>query len=292
MKNAMLLSLGTFFIVGCSNFHSTNIEKSGYSFFVAGHLYGKTWGNSLHIHEPFKNYIPEINQYPNVAFGIFTGDLVRHSTLENFETVVKDLNELKMPYYIAPGNHDTYNRNLYDSLFGDPLHNYRPYRSFKFQNDLFIILDGNLNHWSILGDQLNFLKKTLSNQANGSSNIFVFVHQLIYWSKTNEFKNIDLNWLPYAPDSTNYRSTIEPLLEMLNKPVYLFSGDLGASAKVTPYMYFKKKNVVYIASGMGGMKNDNFIFVNVGEKGNVSFDLIALQGDPHRLGKLEQYKMP
>ncbi len=57
-------------------------------------------------------------------------------------------------------------------------------------------------------------------------------------------------------------------------------------------MYFKKNNIVYIASGMGNMKNDNFIFVNVNRDGKVTFDLIALQGDPHRLGKLEDFKMP
>ncbi len=268
-------------------------ESRAYSFFVAGHLYGKPWKyNNDRPHKPFVDYIPEINSYPHIAFGIFTGDVVRKPEQSNFDTLVKDLSALKVPWYVAPGNHDMGNRELCERYFGDSSHNYRPYREFAYRDDLFIILDGNLHHWNIKGKQLEFLKRTLQEKAGKSRNIFVFVHQLIFWDDDNEFKNIHLNWPPYTPDTTNYWGEVEPLLAATNKPVYLFSGDLGANKQATPYMYFKKGNITYIASGMGNMKNDNFIFVNVNRDGKVTFDLIALQGDPHRLGKLEDFTMP
>lgn len=295
MKNVFLFLWVIVVLSSCNNNHSTRTAEEEYSFFVAGHLYGVTWGknrNSLHIHEPFKEYIPKINKYPNMAFGIFTGDIVRNSTRANYDTTIHDLQALKMPYYVAPGNHDVGNRELFESYFGDSTENNRSYGYFKYNNDLFIILDANLNHWNIKGEQLKFLKQTLRSESGNSRNIFVFLHQLIFWNKFNAFKNIHLNWPPYTPDTTNYWSEVEPVLAGTKKTIYLFAGDLGANAEATPYMYYQKNNIVYIASGMGNMKEDNFIFVNVDRSGAVSFDLKALQGDPDRLGQLENFKMP
>ncbi len=270
-----------------------NPDNNAYSFFVAGHLYGKPWKyNNDRPHTPFVDYIPEINNHPGIAFGIFTGDVVRKPERANFDTLIKDLSTLNVPWYVVPGNHDIGDRELFRKYFGDTLNDNRPYRCFTYNRDLFILLDANEDKWNIKGKQLEFLKKTLAEKAPEIRNIFVFVHQLIFWNNNNEFRNIHVNWPPDIPDTTNYWSEIEPLLAGTKKPVFLFAGDLGANNQATPFLYYKKNNIVYIASGMGNMKNDNFIFVNVNRDGKVTFDLIALQGDPHRLGKPEDFKMP
>ena len=290
MKKIIYLLIATVLLFSCQK---DNSESNAYSFFVAGHLYGKPWKlNNDRPHKPFVDYIPEINSHPGIAFGIFTGDVVRKPEQANFDTLVKDLKPLEVPWYVVPGNHGISNRKLFEKYFGDSLHNYRTYRSFSHDHDLFILLDANIDHWNIKGEQLEFLKKTLEEKAAKSRNIFVFVHQLIFWDDKNEFRNIVVNWPPYTPDTTNYWGEVEPLLAGTQKPVYLFAGDVGANKESTPYMYYKKNNIVYIASGMGNMKDDNFIFVNVNRDGKVYFDLIALQGDPNRLGKLEDFKMP
>ena len=267
-------------------------DKNSYSFFVAGHLYGSTSGNSVHIHPPFKAVFPFIRSQPGMAFGVFTGDLVRKSEPENFDTLVSELSKLRLPYYIAPGNHDVGNRALYESYFGKKERENKTYSSFTHENDLFILLDANLNNWSITGEQLFFLEENLAQFADKSRNIFVFVHQLIWWSNNNEFKNITMNWPPYTPDSTNYWTTIEPLLASAKKPVYLFAGDLGANHIATPFMYFKKGNISYIAGGMGQKIDDNFVIVEVDEDGSVNLELVALQGDKDRFGDLEGYQLP
>ncbi len=74
--------------------------------------------------------------------------------------------------------------------------------------------------------------------------------------------------------------------------VFLFAGDLGATKKATPYMYYKDNNITYIGGGMGSGLNDNYLFVSVDEDGSVQFDLIALQGNRNRFGKLEDYVLP
>jgi 3',5'-cyclic AMP phosphodiesterase CpdA len=265
---------------------------TSYSFFVAGHIYGKPTDSSLHIYPPFKKQFTYIRSYPDMIFGIFTGDIVRHPTKTSFDTLVAELTELGLPYHIAPGNHDMGNPELYKQYFGDHAHNGRTYLSFVHHEDLFIILDGNLNRENITGGQLEFLRATLENFSDESNNIFVFVHQLIWWNKNNEFRNVVTNWPPVVPDTNNFSSVVSPMLAATGKPVYLFAGDLGANHLATPFMYHEKGNLHFIGSGMGQGKDDNFIIVRVGPDGQVNLELIALQGSRNRLGRLEDYKLP
>lgn len=291
MKNIFYLSLLLILFISCES----TIEKKSYepySFFVAGHTYGKPLATNLGLHPPFKAIFPLIKAHPGIKFGVLTGDLVRYSTAESWDSVKSDLSELELPVYVAPGNHDISEMHLFEQYFGDASNNLRTYRHFRFNNDLFIILDGNLDKWNIKGEQFIFFKKTLDQHSKQADHIFIFVHQLIWWDDKNEFSNVHLNWPPITPDSTNYRTEIAPLLNTLEKPVFIFAGDLGANESATPYMYYKKNNIRYIAGGMGNMVNDNFIFVNIDEMGNVALDLVALQGGAHRLGNLKDFKLP
>ena len=69
----------------------------------------------------------------------------------------------------------------------------------------------------------------------------------------------------------------------------MFAGDTGIYDH--GYMYYKdSENITFIASGMGGRKQDNFIVVDVQSDKFVSFQLIALYGeDVNALGKLKDY---
>lgn len=286
------LSIFIVLILSCFLFTKCTKESATYSFFVAGHVYGSPSGNSVHIHPPFKENFPYIRSQAGMSFGVFTGDMVRKSIPQNFDTLVSELQELGLPYYVVPGNHDIGNRKLYEKYFGDKKNKNKTYSSFEYKGDLFIFLDGNLNQESISGEQLEFLKSTLYLNGSSAKNIFVFVHQLIWWKKDNEFKNIVTNWPPNTPGSNNYWSDVEPLFESTRKPVYLFAGDLGANHPATPFMYYKKENITYVAGGMGHKKQDNIIIVNVNETGKVNLELVALQGDANSLGSLEDYVLP
>jgi len=265
-------------------------EKSNaYSFFVAGHTYGNPNAKNLHLHPAFVKQFETIHNHPGIAFGIFNGDLVRKSTPENWDSVEVDLAKLKVPYYVVPGNHDTYNRPLFEEKFGDPENEFRTYSFFKKQQDLFILLDGNLDKWSITGKQLEFFTKVIHQEAPTARNIFVFVHELIWWDEANEFAEVKLNWPPYTPDTTNYWSTIEPLLRKQGKPVFICAGDLGASNQASAIMFAEKDGITYLASGMGGNKDENFLLVDVDENGKVEFEVVALRADPGRLGKIKNY---
>jgi len=263
-----------------------------YSFFVAGHVYGKPDRDTLGFHPPFKEEFDFIRSYPEISFGVLTGDIVQHSNAESWDVIDFEIEELGLPIFFAPGNHDVYNYKLYKQRYGDPEYNYRTFRYFNHQDDLFIILYANIVKWNISGEQLDFLKDVLNNNKGVVKNVFVFVHQPIWLNQHTVFKNIKHNWHPLTPDTTNYWRDMEPDFQDYPAPVYIFTGDLGANKGATPYMYFKDSNITYIGGGMGSGINDNYIFVSKDMHNVIHFDLIALQGDRNRFGRLEDYVLP
>lgn len=278
MKNLFLLLALVFILYSCKR-----DDAEQYSFFVAGHAYGAPMADNQGLHPPFVNEFDNLNSNNRLQFGVLTGDIVRISDTASWDAVDRQLENLHMPVYFCPGNHDTYNRKLYESRYG------KPYYSFNAGSDLFIVLDGSLDRWNITGDQLNFLTMALKQAKSGVNNVFVFIHQLIWWDEHNIFSSVKLNWPPYTPDTTNYWAVIEPMLQDLNAPVYIFAGDLGASTKASPVMYYPDGNITYIGSGMGSIVADNYIIVTSGPGGQVSFELIAPGNDPRRLGNLEDH---
>ena len=282
LKRIILFSFvaSTTLFFGCRDENST-----AYSFFVAGHLYGDPTLDTLGIHPPFKEKIPFLNSIEHLKFGVLTGDVVRESSDERWDAVDHDLNLLKVPFYIAPGNHELIHfREHYENRIG------KTYFSFTENEDLFIVLDPLLDEWSISDNQLIWLKSTLQKNNGGIKNIFVFFHQFLWWSDTNEFAKYKPNWVGYQGDTTNFWSEVVPLFEKQEVPIYFFAGDTGAYPERMSHFYHQNGNLHFIGSGMGGGKKDNFILVNISRKGEVSFELIAINGDdPAALGRLEDF---
>ncbi len=259
--------------------------QNTFSFFVAGHTYGAPMASNPGLHPPFIEMFDFINDKPDIEFGIFTGDIVRESNTESWDSVEMQLQKLDKEVYFCPGNHDIKYRDIYESRFGDT------YYSFTHKNNLFIILDGSLNRWNIQGPQLDFLSANLEQAGDSISNIFVFVHQLIWWNKANIFSQVNLNWPPYTPDTTNYWFEVEPMLQNQTCPVYIFAGDIGANLQSDPIVFYPDRNVTYVASGMGNIEKDNFLIVRITENNEVEIILTALGPDHSRLGEIEDYQL-
>jgi len=281
LKKLIYLSLLIFIIASCRN----NDSEGAYRFFVAGHTYGKPGGDNPGLHPPFIQAFGWLNGQQDIEFGVLTGDIVRRSDTLSWDSVDAQLSELYMKVWFCPGNHDTYNRPLYESRYG------KTYYSFQRGSDLFIVLDGNLDRWNISGKQLDFLLSTLENIDSGIRQVFIFVHQLIWWDSQNIFSRVNLNWPPYTPEKTNYWSEIEPVLQDLSVPVVFFAGDLGANRQATAVMFHQEGNISYIASGMGNGENDNFIIVSVNENKSPEYELISLTGERNSMGALRDYEL-
>ena len=57
--------------------------------------------------EDLRRTVADINQMTDIAFVVLTGDITELGTNEEIKRAKQILDELKVPYYIIPGNHDT-----------------------------------------------------------------------------------------------------------------------------------------------------------------------------------------
>jgi len=254
-----------------------------YSFFSAGHTYGNPNSPHYGLHYPFVDYFPVLNGLPNIEFSFLTGDVVVYNYASYWDSAQEDISNLNMSIYIAAGNHDI--GQEFVERFGDY------YYSFKSNNDLFIVLTPGLDSWNISGAQLEFLTNTLESNYEQVNNIFVFMHELIWWSPVNEYQNIKINFEPHYPGSTNFETVVKPLFLSYPNPITIYAGDLGATDQVSPFMYHSFDNITFIGSGMGGGIRDNLIITEVYED-SVYYNLVAINGNnPKALGELTDFSL-
>lgn len=253
----------------CKKDSETLPEKESYSFFVAGHTYGSPGTDNKGLHPPFEDKFDYINKR-GIQLGILTGDIVNESTIKNWNEVDSVLKELEAKVHFAPGNHDVENRELYESRYGTT------YYDFTYEDDLYIILDPNIDNWNILGVQLEYLKNLLESKSELHQHVFVFFHQLLWWDNNNKYKNFRPNSVEGRADTINFWTEIEPLFRKLENNVIMFSGDLGAADWSDNFMYDHYDNITIVSSGMGGYDGDNFIIVNVEKNSLISFEIIPL----------------
>ena len=246
------------------------IDTVLYSFFVAGHTYGAPGVNNIGFHPPFKELFWYIQGRPEIEFGILTGDIVSSFPIaQDWDEIDADIDTLGLPVYFAVGNHDMENRSLFESRYGNT------YYSFTYKDDLFIVLDPNIDAWSISGLQLQFLHDLIDNNAPKSDNIYVFFHQILWKEADNQFNYIFWNSDAGRGSLVNFWTEIEPIFRNLSNETIMFAGDLGA-AWSTDGTYDSYDNITLISSGMGDSDGENFIIVNVDTNKLVSYDLICL----------------
>jgi len=249
-----------------------------YSFAVAGHVYGAPGDSTLGIYEPFKHQFEWLNNYPKIDLIAFTGDYINYPDSANWLAFEKDLKALDFPKIFAPGNHDK----------GGKLQKWssQSYSCMLNKGDLFITLSP--KDWNIEGAQLQFLDSILQTHRNDIHNVFIFVHELIWWSPNGKYKDIAINYLPHYPGKTNYWEDVDPLLRGINKPVYLFAGDVGASPVVSPNSYHHYNNVHLISSGMGSGSKDNFLVVSIDDQHHVTINKVTFTANA--IGNIINFK--
>lgn len=264
----------------------TQENDTSYSFFIAGHTYGTPGIDNTGLHPQFVDRFSYLQSREEIRFGIFTGDIVSpNPTLEDWIEVDNDIDTLGLPVYFAVGNHDMENRPVFEDRYGET------YYSFIYSDDLFIILDPNIDGWNISGDQKLFLEETLNTNKDSVENIFVFFHQLLWWEPDNKYSQIHLNSGAGRDDEINFWSEIEPIFHSIDNQVIMCAGDLGAASWSSNVMYDKYDNITFIASGMGERDGDNLVVINEGEGNNLSYDLICIEGDLNCMGNLEDYQV-
>ncbi len=237
----------------------------GYSFFVAGHVYGSPNAPQLGMYPPFVEVLQSFDQQNQFDFGFLAGDVVYQSTPDAWDVVQDELNELSVDIYIAPGNHDR----------GDEFSRRFPNRYAKFRQggDLFLVLD--TDGWGADDEQLAFVRDALSDDDQ-PRNVFVVSHEVVWWSPNNRFSEIRLNARSNYPGTSNFWSDLAPLFLEHPGQVALFAGDVGAFPHVTQISIEQHCNLLLVATGMGGGESDNFVVVDVDTDGSFRLNIVEL----------------
>ena len=272
------------FIVNCIQAQADSIL---YSFFIAGHTYGKPGVNNIGLHPPFKAKFPYIKSRPEIKFGFFLGDIVPPGwdSLDLYQ-VESDIDSLGLPIYFAVGNHDMENRELFESRYGPT------YYHFKYNNDLFIVLDPNIDGWNISGDQMLFLLNVINSNYQYVDNIFVLFHQILWRENDNIYSVVSPNSFAGRTGPINFWPEIEPLFHTLPNKVVFCAGDLGAAYWSSDFCYDSYDNITFIGSGMGESIGDNFVILNITINKTLSYELICLNDTVLKcFGELESYKI-
>jgi len=265
----------------------SNTDSIAYSFFIAGHTYGKAGVNNEGLHPPFKEKFNYIQSREEIKFGVLLGDIVSPNPIaQDWDEVDTDIKSLGLPVYFAVGNHDMENRPLFENRYGDT------YYHFFFQNDLFIVLDPNIDGWSISGPQLIFLENLIDEEHLNVDRIFVLFHQLLWWRSDNIYAHVRPNSLAGLESPINFWTEIEPLFSQLMNEVIFCAGDFGAAYWSDDFMYDTYDNISFVGTGMGEGIGDNFVVINVDSNKSVSFDLICLNDSIlNCFGELTDYQI-
>lgn len=97
-----------------------------------------------------KSAVADINSQTDISFVVFTGDNINRPTPENLRKFVDIVSGLKVPYYVALGNHDVYksqdmSKVRYFEILREK-HKFYPQRHsnymFRKDNFVFLIVDG------------------------------------------------------------------------------------------------------------------------------------------------------
>ncbi len=99
MKKFLLLSL----VILAAFTSNAQLKTFRFAFLSDTHI-GSPDGKA---EEDLRRTVADINQMTDVAFVVLTGDITELGTDDEIRRAKEILNELKVPWYIIPGNHDT-----------------------------------------------------------------------------------------------------------------------------------------------------------------------------------------
>ncbi|MCD6204498.1 MAG: PQQ-binding-like beta-propeller repeat protein [Candidatus Marinimicrobia bacterium] len=162
-------------------------------------LFRYAWFSDTHIGTQngatdLRAAVDDVNSQDDLGFVIISGDITELDVDGNLDTAKIILDELKIPYYIIPGNHDTKWSSSgtvkFPALFGDSHFNME-YKGFRFigihQGPLLRMGDG-----YIAPEDLRWLAQELKAMPDHRQPLFLITHYPIDSTVSNWYELIDI----------------------------------------------------------------------------------------------------
>lgn len=177
--------------------------------------YEFAWLTDIHIGYPeadtqLDSIVNLINYFEEIKFVIATGDIAEKGRDEELERAKEVLDQLNVPYYIIPGNHDTKwcesGGTKFIQLWRDDKF------SFKHNNDLYIGLNSGIP-WRgggghIKPDDLRWLENELSD-LDSATHVYLAVHHPLnddidnWFEVTNRLQDVNVKAVLFGHGHTN-----------------------------------------------------------------------------------------
>jgi hypothetical protein len=265
------------------------VHANGFSFVVAGHLYGSQQVDDQQPDLALQHAIPAISSL-NPVFFVSLGDMVRGGDADEFESLESALlDRFEFPVFNTVGNHDVIHRDLYEARYG------KAWSTFKYGPARFVFLDTEQVPCNLDSTQMAMLQGAVQNALRDKAvrYIFIFMHKTLF------FRNAALgrirsdlagpnDWICYR------KKTFWPVVDELlvpvaaEKPVYLFAGDVGARGNLTPY-YERHPDamLVMLMTGLGDTPRDNLLHVHVDGAGVIIETIFLADFTTHPVEKFD-----
>ena len=252
----------------------------GEQFLVVGHLYGTIQGEDNQPAPGLLNALPELNRIP-LSLLVSLGDMVKQSEADDFDELDRQLlKPAAFPVFNTVGNHDVENRALYEDRYGPT------YFSFRHGPSRMIFLDTEREHCAIDSPQREMLNSVMQEalEDRTTRQIFIFMHKTFFFKNDRLFELKAEKAGPNVWDcygTGNFSEIMQTIIQpaALQKPVYLFAGDVGAYGNLSPY-YEKLpgSSLTLVMTGLGDFPSDSGILVTV--KGDdVQLEAYSLTGN-------------
>ena len=261
--------------------------NSNYSFFVLGHAYGAP-GATMFPAGSLLAGVEKLN-VENAKFGVLLGDYLQHTSVRSvadrqlaiFRKHVSD--KITVPLFAVPGNHDFSNRDWYREKIG------ADFNIFDYGNSSFFLLNTERKWPCGLGEDqtAKVIKKVRQLEEQSEiENVFFLMHQPL-WIVGNPKLEIVSPWVNGGPLDEKCGKFNDDIVKNIQNlaskaSVYFVAGDVGcknySKGKVPiesfPVFFHKDtaNNLTYVASGICGNENDNFIRITVNGD-DVKFDV-------------------
>ncbi len=147
-------------------------------------------------HRPliFEDAVEKLNiMYPEFVLSV--GDLINGYTKDTaqikfeWDEVNQIIDDLKMPFFYLPGNHDITNQIMaveWEKRYG------RRYYSFTYKNTLFVILDSNDDEeYNLTQEQTNFVLETLKKNSDVKWTFVLMHHPIWTYNTGGRFEEIE-----------------------------------------------------------------------------------------------------
>jgi hypothetical protein len=247
-----------------------------FAFVVCGHVYGAPGAGKARPAATFAGNVARLRATsPDLV--MLLGDCVfewREAELARLHALAAD--ELRLPVFNAPGNHDLADPADYERRFGP--------RRFAFDHGgcRMVVVDTESEPWHVGGEQLQWLLGELAAAQRARPRaLFVFGHKPV-WAVTrrhavaalggNDPQGLAVVLAARAPQQPTFRRDLLPALRRTAAvvPVWWFAGDVGAFP-TSLHLYHarddEQADLRFVAVGLGDLPRDAFVRVDVPAQG-------------------------